>query len=133
MIWLPDTNVWIRLLSPLPSPVKARMHGHNPSALALCSVVVGELYYGAYKSQRREENLALVDQLIRQFPLIPFDSRAARHFGEIHADLARKGKPIGPYDLQIAAIALANDYTLVTHNVGGFSRVPGLRMEDWEE
>jgi tRNA(fMet)-specific endonuclease VapC len=66
-------------------------------------VVKAELYYGAYKSARRE------------------------------ADLARKGTPIGPYDLQIAAIALANDCVLATHNIGEFSRIAGLRLEDWED
>ena len=53
-------------------------------------------------------------------------------FGEIRADLNRKGTPIGPYDLQIAAMALVNDCVLVTHNTAEFLRVEGLRLEDWE-
>ena len=61
-----------------------------------------------------------------------FDGKAARIFGDIRADLARKGTPIGPYDLQIAAIALANDCILITHNTGEFSRIAGLKLEDWE-
>ena len=63
---------------------------------------------------------------------LPFDGNAAREFGEIRAYLARQGTPIGPYDLQIAAIAKAHDLILVTHNTREFSRVLGLRVEDWE-
>ncbi|MDP1709482.1 MAG: PIN domain-containing protein, partial [Candidatus Komeilibacteria bacterium] len=63
---------------------------------------------------------------------LPFDGNAAREFGEIRAYLARQGTPIGPYDLQIAAIAKVHDLILVTHNTREFSRVLGLRLEDWE-
>lgn len=65
-------------------------------------------------------------------PTVPFDIAAARHFGTVRASLSRQGQMIGPYDLQIAAIALANDLTLVTHNTREFARVPDLRLEDWE-
>lgn len=61
-----------------------------------------------------------------------FSGESPRLRGEIRADLARKGTPIGPYDLQIAAIALANDCVLVSHNLGEFSRIAGLKLEDWE-
>jgi tRNA(fMet)-specific endonuclease VapC len=63
---------------------------------------------------------------------VSFDDRAARYFGQIRANLQRQGTPIGPYDLQIAAIALANDLTLVTHNTREFARIDGLRLVDWE-
>lgn len=95
-------------------------------------MVKAELYYGAYKSAKHEANLAVLAILFASFNSYPFDGEAARLSGEIRADLARKGTPIGPYDLQIAAIALANDCVLVTHNVGEFSRIAGLKLEDWE-
>ena len=63
---------------------------------------------------------------------MPFDDRAADHDALLRATLERAGTPIGPNDLLIAAIAVANDLTLVTHNTGEFSRVPGLRLEDWQ-
>lgn len=132
MLYLPDTNVWIHHLNPAPSIVKAKLQSHSPSQIALCDVVKAELYYGAYKSARREANLAILSTLFSGFNSYPFDSEAARVFGEIRADLARKGTPIGPYDSQIAAIALVNDCVLVTHNVGEFSRIAGLKLEDWE-
>ena len=64
--------------------------------------------------------------------MFDFDLSAASHFGEIRAERERIGQPIGPYDLQIAAIARANQLTVVTHNVTEFSRVPDLMCEDWE-
>jgi len=132
MLYLPDTNVWIHHLNPAPSIVKTKLSSHSPSQIVLCDVVKAELYYGAYKSARREANLSVLATLFTSFGSFPFDGEAARLAGEIRADLARKGKPIGPYDLQIAAIALANDCVLVTHNTGEFSRIAGLKLEDWE-
>ncbi|MFA6015384.1 MAG: type II toxin-antitoxin system VapC family toxin [Gallionellaceae bacterium] len=132
MLYLPDTNVWIRHLNPAPSILKAKLSAHPLGQIALCDVVKAELYYGAYKSARREINLALLKTLFSEFSSLPFDGEAARIFGDIRADLARKGKIIGPYDLQIAAIALAHDCVLVTHNTGEFSRIVGLKLEDWE-
>ena len=67
-----------------------------------------------------------------QFVSLPFDDAAASVYAIIRAHLESAGTPIGPYDLQIAAIALANGLTLVTHNTREFSRVPGLLLEDWE-
>ena len=132
MLYLPDTNVWIRHLNPAPSIVKTRLSACPPSQIALCDVVKAELYYGAYKSARREENLELLKTLFTDFESFAFDGEAAQIFGDIRADLARKGTPIGPYDLQIAAIALANDCVLVSHNTDEFSRIAGLKLEDWE-
>jgi len=132
MLYLPDTNVWIHHLNPAPSIAKTKLSSHSPSQIALCDVVKAELYYGAYKSARREANLAVLATLFASFNSYPLDGEAARISGEIRADLARKGTPIGPYDLQIAAIALANNCVLVTHNTGEFSRIAGLKLEDWE-
>ena len=69
---------------------------------------------------------------LKQFQSLPFDDDAALIFGEVRAQLARIGRPIGPYDLQIAAIVLQHKLTLVTHNMAEFSRVPDLSCEDWE-
>ena len=132
-MWLPDTNVWIRYLNPQASPVKACFLRYPADQIFLCDVVKAELYYGAFKSMRREENLALLDELSNGFLSLPFDGNAAHHFGRIRAGLAKAGNPIGPYDLQIAAIALSHSLTLVTHNTREFSRVAGLHLEDWEK
>ncbi len=73
-----------------------------------------------------------MESYLANHPNLDFDSGAARAFGELRADLERKGTTIGAYDLQIAAIALTHDLTLVTHNTREFGRVPNLTLEDWE-
>ena len=131
-MWLPDTNAWICLINSRPSAVKERFQSHSPASLFLCDVVKAELYYGAFRSSRRDDNLALLERIFQTFPSLAFDGAAARMFGEIRAALAAVGTPIGPYDLQIAAIALVHGFTVVTHNTGEFNRVQRLRTEDWE-
>ena len=96
----------------------------------MSAVVIHELYYGAFKSQRVEKNVARVDGL--QFPVLEFDQEDARQAGEIRAHLASKGTPIGPYDVLIAGQAKARKLTLVTHNTTEFQRVPSLKVEDWK-
>ena len=132
MIFLPDTNVWIRFLNPGENQVKDHFLSTDPSTVWLCSVVKAELFFGAMKSARMTENLSLLDELFADFTSVPFDDNAARRYGEIRFDLARKGTPIGPNDLMIAAIASVRDLTLITHNTREFNRVTGLNLEDWE-
>ncbi|MCB9129218.1 MAG: type II toxin-antitoxin system VapC family toxin [Ardenticatenales bacterium] len=132
MMWMPDTNAWIRYLNPQSSSVKGHFLKHSPNSIFLCDIVKAELYFGAFKSARRDENLALLDELSLGFPSFPFDGSAARHFGRIRSELTQAGRPIGPYDLQIAATALSHNFILVTHNTREFSRVAGLQIEDWE-
>lgn len=132
MKYLLDTNACISYLNNSASPVCSKMQKLKPSEILLCSVVEAELYYGVMKSAAHSKNLARLKPFLSQFESLPFDSKAAHEFGRIRADLAKAGTPIGPFDLQIAAIALANKLTVVTHNTREFSRVTGLRLEDWE-
>ena len=130
--YLLDTNAWIEYLRGRNLKLRQHVASHRPRDVRLCSVVLGELYHGAYKSSKKEQDLALIDDLARAFDSHSFDEAAAEAFGELRAFLESKGMRIGPYDLQIAAIALANRLTLVTHNISEFSRVPGLSFEDWQ-
>ncbi|WP_428393366.1 type II toxin-antitoxin system VapC family toxin [Lichenicoccus sp.] len=107
-----DTNAVISLLKRHPR-LSARLRQHGPAEFGLPSVVAHELFYGAYKSQRRTENLV---------------SQA----GEIRALLALAGTPIGPLDVLIAGQAKARELTLITHNTDEFKRVAGVQIEDWE-
>ena len=100
--------------------------------VVLCSVVKGELIYGAWRSRDSTSNLAKTAAFMAAFNSLPFDDPSAEIYGEIRAELTKRGNLIGPNDLVIGAIALANDLTLVTHNVQEFSRMPGLRIEDWQ-
>lgn len=132
MIYLLDTNVCIHLLNERHPPILQHFRSHTPAEIALCSIVKAELLYGARRSQRVEANLQLLKAFFAPLHSLPFDDQCAEHYGQIHADLLAQGKPIGPNDTLIAAIARAHDATLVTHNTAEFSRVAGLRLEDWE-
>jgi tRNA(fMet)-specific endonuclease VapC len=130
MRYLLDANAVIALLNDTTGPIARRIRRHAPRDVAVSAVVLHELYYGAFKSQRVERNVAHVDAL--QFPVVEFDQEDARQAGEIRAHLASKGTPIGPYDVLIAGQARARKLTLVTHNTTEFRRVSGLKVEDWK-
>ena len=129
--YLLDTNAWAAYLNRSDSSVAKKVAQIGASDIRLCSIVKAELLYGAHKSARRDANLQLLARLFSGFSSVPFGDSAADHYGRIRAELAHAGTPIGPNDLLIAAIALADQLTLVTHNVREFSRVPGLSVEDW--
>lgn len=131
-MFLLDTNACIRVLNGSSPTLVDQLRGREPRGVRLCSVVKAELYYGARRSQRVSENLVLLGRFFTPFLCLPFDDACAEHYGLLRAELADRGSPIGPNDLMIAATALAHDLTLVTHNVREFSRVPGLRLVDWE-
>jgi len=132
MIYLLDTNVCIHLLNEKHPTILQHFKQQSPLDIAICSVVKAELLYGARRSQRVEANLQLLKAFFSPLQSLPFDDECAEHYGQIHADLLTQGKPIGPNDTFIAAIARANNATLITHNTSEFMRVPGLHIEDWE-
>jgi tRNA(fMet)-specific endonuclease VapC len=131
--YLLDTNVCARYLNGRSPSVRTRIRLTNREDIAVCSVVKGELFYGAMRSNNPEITLARQQQFLNLFVSLSFDDVAALVYGEIRAELTRLGTPIGPNDLQIAAIAMANNLILVTHNTREFGRVNGLQIEDWEE
>jgi tRNA(fMet)-specific endonuclease VapC len=132
MKFLLDTNAWIKALNPQPSAVKQKIANGNPTDIVMCSVVKAELYFGAYKSTQQTANLQLLNKLFSQFESLNFTDEDAEICGRIRTQLAKSGTPIGPYDLQIASIALTNNLVLVTHNTKEFARIIGLQIEDWE-
>ena len=91
------------------------------------------MVYGAWKSQHRAADLQTLQALERLIPVLPLDASVSYHYGQMRAELERKGSLIGAYDLLIAAHALALGLTLVTNNVREFRRVPQLSMENWAE
>ena len=131
-MYLLDTNVCIRLLNGRHEAIESRLAQCSPQDIGLSTVVMSELLYGARHSQRVEANLQLLSTFFAPLRSVPFDSRCAEEAGQIRADLAAQGLSIGPNDLLIAATARAHDAILVSHNVGEFARVTGLRIEDWE-
>ncbi len=132
MKYLLDTNTCIRYLNGRSPAVFQRLNALSPAEVCVCSVVKFELRYGALRSDYVDRTLAEQEKFLKQFVSLPFDDAAHHHAARIRADLFRVGTPIGPYDLLIASIALANGLILVTHNTGEFGRVVGLQIEDWE-
>lgn len=133
MTYLLDSNVCIRLINNSSLVVTNRLASLQPEDIVISTITLLELYYGAYRSVQLERNLAILQRFFSQFNIIHLDSSAAVIAGRLRAELAASGTPIGPYDVQIAAIAMANNLILVTHNTREFGRVNGLQIEDWEE
>lgn len=132
MNYLLDTNACIGYLNGRAIGVRAQLQARPSQEIAVCSIVKAELYAGAGKSVEPVSTIARQQAFLVNFVSLPFDDKAAEIFGHIRATLEKAGTPIGPYDMQIAAIAIANNLILVSHNVREFQRVPGLRVEDWE-
>jgi tRNA(fMet)-specific endonuclease VapC len=131
--YLLDTNTCVQYLRyGSASPVAGRLAAANPGEVALCSVVVGELVFGALRSQNIVKNIADVQIFRAGLQSLPLDDAAGEEYAKVRADLAAKGTPIGPNDMMIAAIALANGLILITHNTSEFGRVVGLSLEDWQ-
>lgn len=132
MIKLLDTNACIQLWQRKNLNLRRHFAQYSPADIALCSVVKAELLFGALRSQQIEGNLTLLQKLFAPLQSFDFDDNAAEHYAQIRAELTAQGSLIGANDLMIAAIALANKATLITHNVAEFKRVQGLAIQDWE-
>jgi tRNA(fMet)-specific endonuclease VapC len=125
-----DTNLCIRVLRDRPATVRERF---NLAADALCisTIILTELLHGAAKSAKPDHNRGEVGRFAARLEVLPFDNAAADHAADIRAALERKGQIIGGYDLLIAGHARSRGLIVVTGNLGEFSRVDGLRCEDW--
>ncbi|MDA3790929.1 MAG: tRNA(fMet)-specific endonuclease VapC [Desulfobacula sp.] len=128
--YLLDTNIVIYTMKNRPLQVKRRFKQHKDQ-MCISSVTLGELIFGAEHSQQVERNLTDIEAIIARLEVLPFDNKAAYHFGQIRAALYNIGKPIGPYDMMIAGQTRASGLTLITNNIKEFERVPGLILENW--
>ena len=131
--YLLDTNICIYIAKGQPLSVRHRFAQHTLQEMAMSTITVGELWFGAGKSQARERALNTLEQLVRMIQPSALPMAAAQHYGQIRATLQQQGQTIGNNDLWLAAHALAEDWTLVTNNTREFARVPGLRVENWVE
>lgn len=134
MRYLFDTDTLSSLLRRTPSPALLRRLAATPvDEQATSSITVGELLYGAHRLAPRAADLIerIEGALLSNLAVIPFDTEAARAYGELRATLEREGTPIGDADMRIGAIALTHDLVVVTGNVRHFERVPQLVVEDW--
>lgn len=131
MRWMLDTNICIYLIKKRPAEVIDKIKKLNPADIAVSTITVSELQYGAEKSGYPEKNRIALEQFLAVFEVVAFDTRAASHYGEIRFTLEREGTPIGAMDLLIAAHARAMGLILVTNNRREFERVSGLCVENW--
>lgn len=128
--YLLDTNICIYTIKNKPPEVREAFHRHH-GQLAISTITLMELIYGAEKSSAPERNLAVVEGFAARLEVLNYDADAAAHSGQVRAELARAGSPIGPYDQMIAGHARSLGLIVVTNNLKEFERVPGLRIEDW--
>jgi len=131
-VYLLDSNVCIRLLNQRDHRIEQQFRNHAPSEIALCSVVKAELLYGARHSQRVESNLHRLELFFSPLASFSFDDSCTEIYAHIRHRLTVHGQLIGPNDLLVAAIAIANNAVLVTHNQREFARISGLQLCDWE-
>lgn len=131
MAYLLDTNQWIYLLKGRSPSLAKKLDKVSPQEVRLCSVVKEELFYGAYKYPNREARLATLRQLFSRHTSVAFDDLSAKEAGRLRCELEKRGKVAGPHDLQIAAIALVQNWTLVTNNTAEFKNIENLKLEDW--
>lgn len=132
MRYLLDTNICIYLINHRPMHVRAHFDARAIGEIGVSAITAAELAYGVAKSGSAR-NRAALEAFLLPLEIAPFDEQAVWRYGELRADLERRGQPIGALDTQIAAHALALGCTLVTNNTREFARVPGLVLEDWAE
>jgi tRNA(fMet)-specific endonuclease VapC len=129
--YLLDTNICIYIAKHNPPAVRERFARHSSRELAMSVITLGELRFGAEKSQSHERSLAGIARLEQLIPVYPLPEAAGEHYGQIRAGLASLVQPIGNNDLWLAAHARAEGWILVTNNEREFVRVPGLQIENW--
>ena len=131
MMRLLDTNTCIYFLNKASDSIIAQFKKFSPSVIKLSSITVAELFFGAEKSKAKRKNWQIVESFISTFEIISFDGESSRIYAKIRAYLEEAGTPIGPMDLLIASICLANDFVLVTNNIKKFKRIKKIRLESW--
>ena len=131
MKFMLDTNIIAYAKNHRPESVLRRFMQYRPEDMCISSITMAELEFGVYNSSKPEQNRLALMTFLSGIEVVPFDADAALAYGSIRADLTKKGTLIGANDMLIAAHAKALDLTLVTNNTREFSRVEGLKIENW--
>ena len=128
--YLLDTNIVIYVLKR--RPIEAlEIFNKNANRMAISSITLSELMYGAEKSQSVAKNLEAIEDFTSHLEVLPYDAKASQSYGQIKSALEKKGNIIGENDIHIAAHAISQGLILVTNNVKEFKRVPNLVIENW--
>ncbi len=133
MKYLLDTNICVFVIRGKSPLVLQRFRQQLPDDLGVSTVTLAELRYGADKSNDPIRNHAALNSFLAPIQILTFDAECADYYGKVRSDLERRGLPIGPLDTMIAAQSLRLNVPLVTNNTSEFSRVPGLKLEDWSK
>ncbi len=130
MNYLLDTDTCIYWLNGRQS-LRDKLLAAGWDEVCICVITAAKLYYGAYNSNRVSENLANAERFIQNLPVLPLTDPALRKYGELKAELRKIGQTIAEFDLLIASVAVAENYTLVTNNTRHYSRISNLQLENW--
>jgi tRNA(fMet)-specific endonuclease VapC len=133
MKYMLDTNICIYIIKKKPRKVLQTFQALNVGDVCISAITFAELQYGVYKSQQQKRNKVALLKFLAPIEILPFTDKAASLYGEIRADLEKKGQIIGAYDLLIAAHALSENLILVTNNTKEFNRILKLRLRNWTE
>lgn len=131
MKYLLDTNICIYIIKTSPPSVIEKFHSLKVGDIGVSSITLAELEYGVSKSAYKAKNQEALNQFIIPLEVLSFDCLAAKSYGEIRSALEQRGKTIGSMDMMIAAHALSQDIILVTNDEKEFSRIHGLKVENW--
>jgi tRNA(fMet)-specific endonuclease VapC len=131
MRFMLDTNICLCMIKGKPPQILSRLKDFNLGDLSVSSITLSELEYGVAKSSKPQQNRDALDAFLAPLEIFPFDGEAAHRHGQIRAFLEKEGKLIGAMDMLIGAHAVSASMTLVTNNIKEFSRIPGLRLENW--
>jgi len=131
MRYMLDTNICIYIIKKRSERLIGNIMSHELSEIAISSITLSELEYGVEKSMYPDKNRMALYEFMVPFDICSFDSKAALEYGRIRSALERKGKVIGPMDLLIGAHARSQDLILVTNNEKEFTRINGLKVENW--
>jgi tRNA(fMet)-specific endonuclease VapC len=130
LTYMLDTDICIYVMKNYPAELRERFD-RLADQICISTITLGELHFGVEKSARPAENLEALEVFTARLQIVPFSAKAAAHFGQIRARLARLGTPAGGYDMLIGAHARSEGLILVTNNVREFQRMPGLTVENW--
>jgi len=130
LTYMLDTNICIYVIKRRPAALQEKFDA-LADTLCISSITLGELCFGAEKSARRVENLAVIENFVARLEVLPFSEKAAAHYGQVRAELEKAGTPCGPHDMQIGGHARSEGLIIVTNNMREFSRMPGVRVENW--
>jgi tRNA(fMet)-specific endonuclease VapC len=131
MKYLIDTNISIYIMNQHPAKVIQKFKQHEVGDIAVSTITISELQFGVSKSASPEKNQNRLDEFLTPLQILPYDSVAAAAYGEIRHQLEKKGQPIGPLDLLIAAHAIGHGLILITNNERAFNRIDDLKIENW--